>query len=240
MTTVIVVGGGIWGASARQCFLDAGREVIWIDDATDAASDDVARIIRAEYVDPGYRELAARSLQIFRRHEIYSTYFHESGWFLVQDSQDGPDRSIPNGPETVAIETFLQQFPDACVSESSTITKTSGVGWTEAGRLHQALKAGAEIHHGTVTGLLCDGTACHGVKVGEQEFCADLVVLATGWRTNGLLRSHSLPLMPYEIVGAPALGVQLSEEQYAKYKDNLILCDPERGMVGIDFPHCEF
>lgn len=186
--------------------------MIWVDDEAAAASDDVARIIRAEYADHAYRKLADRALDIFRTQNPYSIYFHEPGWFLLQKSQDTLDRSIPAGAEIVPVETFLRQFPGVNVSDSLIITKTTGVGWVEANHLHRALKDGHNTYRRKVISLICSDTSCFGVKLGEEEIRGNMVILATGWRINGLLRSQNLPPMPYDIVGVAVLGVRLDEE----------------------------
>ena len=102
----IVVGAGVWGAATVEAYQNSSRSVVWIDDNDNmrptAASDDIARIIRPEYSDPEYRKLAERSLQEFKTQEPYSTYFHQTGWFLVQDGQTRHG-SIPSGTESVSI-----------------------------------------------------------------------------------------------------------------------------------------
>lgn len=237
MSTVIVVGAGVWGAASVEACQKAGRPVIWIDDNDDehptAASADLARIIRAEYADPAYRQLADQALQAFKAEAIYSDYFHLTGWFLLQDEHQARHGSIPSGTENVSVEEFRRKFPAADVDDNLLITRTGNVGWVEANNLQQALNAKIRVQKrkGTVTELIFDGGICRGVKLGTEEVVGELVVLATGWRTNDLLASQNLEKLDYQVVGVPVLGIQLSEEQYNKYRDMQILCQPGKGEI---------
>lgn len=242
---IVVVGSGIWGDSARQCFQDAGKSVCLIYDHNDAevhaASNDVARIIRAEYSDPTYRKAAKAALELFRTQAPYSKYYHEPGWFLIQDATDKRYESIPGSGDKVTIETVMSQFPKADINERSIITTTSGVGWVEANRLQMDLKDNARPFysiHGKVTGILFREEICYGVRVGDKEFRGSQVILATGWRTNELLQSAGLPTLQYQIVGAVILGIELNQAQYNKYKDNKIICDPGQGQFEKSYKIC--
>jgi sarcosine oxidase / L-pipecolate oxidase len=236
VSDIVVVGAGIWGAASVEAYTKAGRSVIWIDDDDDqhptAASADITRIIRAEYSDPTYRRLAEQSLQAFKTQEPYSKYFHQTGWFLVQDKQKAQYGSIPSGTENVTIEEFRQIFPAANIEDNLFITKTENVGWVEANNLLQVLNTRICVKKrtGTVTDLIFDGSFCRGVRLGTEEALGDTVILAAGWRTNSLLTSHNLAQIDYQMVGVPVLGIQLNYEQYLKYLDMPILCQPGRGM----------
>lgn len=235
---VVIVGGGIWGESALECFQNAGKSVCLIYDHDHvklrAASDDVARIIRAEYSDQAYRQLADRALEIFRTKDPYAKYFHEPGWFLIQDAGDKRYESIPATGDRISIETVMNQFPAADLCERAVVTTASRVGWVEASNLQKALKengcpGASDSICGKVTSLLRNETTCYGVRLEDREIHAGQVILATGWRTNELLRTSDLPTLAYDIVGAVVLGIQLNQEQYDKYKDNKIICDPGQG-----------
>lgn len=236
---VIVVGAGIWGAASVEAFEKAGRSVLWIYDDDEehptAASTDITRIVRAEYSDPAYRKLAEECFEAFKTGDPYSRYFHHSGWFLVQDEDQARYGSIPGGTRRVSVEEFRQKFPAANVQGGLLITTTQNVGWVEANNLQQAMIAESRVEkrRGTVTSLILDGPCCRGVRLGTEDVPGKTVVLATGWRANSLLASHNLPPVDYQIVGVPVLGIQLSEEQYLKYRDMLILCQPGKGKSGI-------
>lgn len=233
---VVVVGSGVWGESAREAFQRSGKSVCLIHDQNEvdhrAASDDVARIVRAEYSDQSYRRLAERAIQVYRTKHPYVEYYHEPGWYLFQDGKDERYESIPASDDHVSVETFLSQFPAAAVHENAIITTSSQVGWVEADDLQGALReadSSAVRIRGKVTGLLRRKTACYGVQLEDEEVYGTQVVVAAGWRTNELLKAGNVPILPYDIVGAVVLGVQLNQEQYDRYKDKKIICDPGHG-----------
>ncbi len=235
--SVIIVGGGVWGSASVEAFVKAGRSVVWIDDDDEdymnstAASADIARIIRAEYSDPAYRKLAEESLRVFQTQAPYNKYFHQTGWFLVQDDQQAQHGSIPSGTHRVSIEEFRQTVVAGHIDGDVIITKTSDVGWVEANNLQKDLKASIDVEKrpGTVTGLIFEGPFCRGVRLGAEDVLGEMVILATGWRTNRLLALHRLAQVDYDVVGVPVLGIKLSDEQYMRYKDMPILCQPGRG-----------
>lgn len=241
---VVVVGAGIWGASAVEAYDRAGCSVAWISDDDPehptAASADIVRIVRAEYADPAYRQFAQTCLDAFQTEDPYRRYFHRSGWFLLQDEEQARRGSIPRGTERVSADEFQHVFPNAHVENNLLITRADNVGWVEANNLQRALLAQSRVkpRRGTVTSLILEGAFCRGVRLGakEEEVLGRTVILATGWRANELLATHNLLLVDCQIVGVPVLGVQLSEEQYSKYRKMPIICQPGKGKSNISLP----
>lgn len=234
----IVVGAGVWGAAAVEAHEKAGHSVAWIDDKHDdasTASADVVRIIRGEYSDSAYRALGEEAINIFKTHKPYSEHYHHTGWFMVEDKPQGQHRSVPRGTLDVSVDDFMQSFTSASPEELSGlhITKTENVGWVEANKLQQALHAESRIkvQKGTVTKLVLDDSGhVRGVELGKGEVIrGKSVMLAMGWRANQLLASQNLRQVDYSVVGVPKLGVKLTDEQYAKYRDMPILVQPGRG-----------
>ncbi|OAA63331.1 FAD dependent oxidoreductase [Niveomyces insectorum RCEF 264] len=236
---VIIVGAGIWGSAAVEAFETSGRSVVWIDDNDDehptAASADVVRIIRAEYSDPAYRTLAGQAVEAFKTQAPYSAHFHKTGWFVVQSEQQARSGSISGGDQRVLVEEFRETFPAASIGDEDDviITKTDNVGWAEANELQGALnrKLRTKKRKGTVTALIFEGPVCRGVRLGADVVLGEMVVLATGWQTNCLLASQNLPLVDYQIVGVPVLGIQLNDEDYQKYAHMPIICQPGKGEI---------
>lgn len=232
---VIVVGGGIWGESVLESYRKTDQSVCIIYDHDElgqrAASDDVARIIRAEYSDPAYCELANRALEMYRTSEPYVKHYHEPGWFLIQEPTDQRYESIPAGKDQVSVDTFKSHFPAASLETQAIITTTSRVGWVEANDLQKALRENCTSRRvfGKVVSLLRREEACCGVRLDNMEILGSKVILATGWRTNELLRMSGLPTLQYDIVGAVVLGVRLNQEQFDNYKNKEIICDPGLG-----------
>ena len=169
--------GFIEGAHCKsvEAYEKAGRSVTWIDDDDEehptAASADITRIIRAEYSDHTYRNLAEKSLGAFKTRQPYSKYFHHTGWLLIQDEQQARHGSVPRGAKNVSVEEFRRKFPAANIDDDSIITRTENVGWVEANNLQQAINAEARA---------------------KKRRLGEAVVLATGWRTNRLLAHHNV------------------------------------------------
>ncbi|MCO5585286.1 hypothetical protein L7F22_039219 [Adiantum nelumboides] len=81
----IVVGSGVFGSSTALELIRAGHKVIVLDRsedgycAPDGASNDLNKIVRADYSDPHYRNLAKMAISYWRRSELISQYYHEVG-----------------------------------------------------------------------------------------------------------------------------------------------------------------
>lgn len=238
----IVVGGGVFGTAVVEAFLDSTSHssVLWIYDDANSASYNPQRIIRAEYGDDAYRNLAGEAIIAFRTDTQFKNHYTESGWFLVQDKQGLHDASIPQGQE--AVEDFLTKFPTTTLDENKQVTKASNVGWVRADKILQSkrdcLSKNSKIHQhtGTVTSITRQG-AYHRVISGSEEYTGKTVVLATGWRTNNLLRSQGLPLIDYKVVGVPVLVIQLNDAQRKEHANKPIICDPHRGECPGPFRH---
>jgi glycine/D-amino acid oxidase-like deaminating enzyme len=234
----IVVGAGVWGAAAIEAHEKAGRSVAWIDDKHDEASTasaDIVRIIRGEYSDSAYRALGEEAIGIFKTQKPYSDHYHHTGWFMVEDKQQGQHRSVPRGTLDVSAEEFMRSFPSAPPEKLSTlrITKTGNVGWAEANKLQQALHAASrvKVRKGTVSRLVLDDLGrFRGVELDTGEILrGKYVMLATGWRANQLLAPQNFRQVDCRVVGVPKLGIKLTDEQYAKYRDMPILVQQGRG-----------
>ncbi|WFD30865.1 hypothetical protein MSPP1_001889 [Malassezia sp. CBS 17886] len=85
---VLVIGAGAFGASAALELAHLGHRVTVVDRSADgfaaenAASNDLNKIIRADYSDPHYRDLCKKAMHLWRTKPLYSKYFHETGIFF--------------------------------------------------------------------------------------------------------------------------------------------------------------
>ena len=83
--TYIVVGSGVFGSSTALELIRAGKKVIVLDRskdgycAPDGASNDLNKIVRADYSDPHYRNLAKMAISYWRRSDLISQFYHEVG-----------------------------------------------------------------------------------------------------------------------------------------------------------------
>jgi sarcosine oxidase/L-pipecolate oxidase len=84
----IVIGAGAFGSSTALELARAGHAVTVLERSAngyhspDAASNDLNKIIRADYSDEHYRDLAKSTISIWRRCPILSPFYHETGVLL--------------------------------------------------------------------------------------------------------------------------------------------------------------
>ncbi|PWO00010.1 FAD/NAD(P)-binding domain-containing protein [Tilletiopsis washingtonensis] len=84
----LVVGAGVFGVSTALHLLARGHAVTLLERspdgraAVDAASNDVNKIIRADYQDKHYAALAKRAISAWRTSPLYAPFYHEVGLLL--------------------------------------------------------------------------------------------------------------------------------------------------------------
>lgn len=118
----IVVGAGVFGSSTALELAKAGNTVTVLErsadgyHSADAASNDLNKIIRADYSDEHYRELAKATISCWRRSPLLSTFYHETGVLLWSGRdasgsslheeyvRNGVSRAIGSASETAALE----------------------------------------------------------------------------------------------------------------------------------------
>lgn len=85
VSSYVVVGAGVFGASTALELVKAGQKVTVLErsqdgfHSPDAASNDLNKIVRADYSDPHYRDLAKETISIWRRSPLLSRFYHETG-----------------------------------------------------------------------------------------------------------------------------------------------------------------
>lgn len=95
----MIIGAGVFGASTALELRRAGHRVIVVERsadgycAPDAASNDLNKIIRADYSDDHYRDLAKTAISIWRRWDVLSPFYHETGVFFHTGSTSDPQTS---------------------------------------------------------------------------------------------------------------------------------------------------
>lgn len=78
---IIIAGAGAWGSSTAVSLLKSGKyDVTLLDRASilpaeDAASTDINKIVRFDYQEDVYAELAFKALQAWREKEWEGMYF---------------------------------------------------------------------------------------------------------------------------------------------------------------------
>jgi sarcosine oxidase/L-pipecolate oxidase len=93
--SVLIVGGGTFGLSTAYRLAKAGYRSITVLEKSasippeDSAGNDLNKIIRAEYEDPFYTELALQAIHEWQT-PLFAPYFHQTGYLLTNS---------PNAPE---------------------------------------------------------------------------------------------------------------------------------------------
>ncbi|PWN46939.1 FAD dependent oxidoreductase [Violaceomyces palustris] len=103
-TSFIVVGSGVFGSSTALELVRSGHKVTVLDRsidgyaAPDSASNDLNKIIRADYSDSHYCSLGKEAISLWRNDPIISTYYHEVGvMFRSGPSNVGGDEYVNKG-----------------------------------------------------------------------------------------------------------------------------------------------
>ncbi|KAF2152903.1 oxygen oxidoreductase [Myriangium duriaei CBS 260.36] len=93
-----IVGAGAWGLSIALHLQEAGYTDITVFDRADtipsrySAAWDLNKIVRAEYEDPFYTDLALRAIERWKT-PLFGPYFHQTG-YIVTASGRAPEKAI--------------------------------------------------------------------------------------------------------------------------------------------------
>ncbi|KAK7993160.1 hypothetical protein PG989_006541 [Apiospora arundinis] len=94
---ILIIGGGTFGLSTAYHFAKAGfSDITVLEKSTavppvDSAGNDLNKIIRAEYEDPFYAELALQAIQAWKT-PLFAPYYHETG-YLLANSVAAPEKA---------------------------------------------------------------------------------------------------------------------------------------------------
>jgi hypothetical protein len=250
----LIVGAGIFGVSTAYHLIKKypDRQVTILDqDAYDAdtrvaASWDWNKVVRADYDDIVYCELALEAQDIFKSDPLWKPYFHESGIFWICRSdyaQDVIDNYKKLGRtadlQAVSIEEakkmFGGLFEDANYDGAKSVLVNRTSGWAEAGNALRAvtkwsIENGVKYIVGKANALEFDqsGSRCTGVKTEDgQTVSASHVILSTGAYTAKLLEqaaqksgNSNLRVGNRIVAGGITTGMTtLTEESYSRFKD---------------------
>jgi sarcosine oxidase/L-pipecolate oxidase len=240
----VIVGAGIFGVStaraAKQKHPDAEVRLISDTPIIEPASRDTSKIIRRAYKPRFYVDLADEAMGIWKSDPVYSEFWHQSGWVVLSPSAL---ESLPEGSTIVSQDEFRtireSAFREADLSKTKAITEDKRSAWVEASNALQktidvAKTEGVIYVEGRVESLLWDETTCTGVKLTDgTEIPSSSTILALGHWTPDFLRKQNIPFEEDLSLsaGVSVLGIRLTEDQYAKYKDMPILAVPGEGML---------
>ncbi|OBT68206.1 hypothetical protein VE03_02381 [Pseudogymnoascus sp. 23342-1-I1] len=254
-TSILVIGSGTWGISTAYHLAKRGYSRITCIDkhpypSLDSAGYDLNKIIRTEYDEPLYAEMALEAIQAWRD-PMWNGIFHETGWLVTTcggvDATEHLKQSYANltkNNQTSGIE-FVETREDLIryvptLKYAKDISSWKGLwnkqaGWAHA---HDALKkladeskklgvkfvAGAE---GTMTGLeVCNGKL-EGIRVASGKVHrAAQYILCTGAASPALLPELSGQLWSKCWTLA---HIELTEDEMAEYRNMPVVDNHELG-----------
>ncbi|KAK8212862.1 hypothetical protein M8818_003027 [Zalaria obscura] len=210
-SSVLIVGAGIFGTSTAYHLsqLPNAPKITVLDRTptppAPAASTDINKIIRADYTEAFYCELAYEAMSAWSSWPEIAPYYHRTGWIMLDE--EGSDlaerirkvfRDRGHDPtEDVALSEIGERWGGILKG-----TQTKGfrdaywnpeAGWCEASdamaaMMKKAMERGVEYVCGDVEELVLGETGVKGVKTTDGKVLeADQIVLATGAWTSSIM-----------------------------------------------------
>ncbi|KAF0322163.1 FAD dependent oxidoreductase [Colletotrichum asianum] len=243
--SVLIIGAGTFGLSAAYHLTRAGYKSITIlEKGTSvpselSAGNDVNKIIRAEYEDPFYTDLALQAMEEWTNNPTFSPHYHQTG-YLLANSAAAPEKTkktLAKSLESIKTHPAWAGKIDAIDSRED-ISKAAPAldgpmeGWKGyfnrfAGYAHaaNALRStydyvksqGVEIHTGDeVVAFEYDGDRCVGTRTASgKQFTADKTII-----TVGASLGNVLPSVGRQVTAKAwsVLHIQLQPEEAEKLK----------------------
>jgi glycine/D-amino acid oxidase-like deaminating enzyme len=249
----LIVGAGVFGVSTAYHLIKKypDRQVTILDqDAYDsdnrvAASWDWNKVVRADYDDKIYCQLALEAQDIFEQDPLWQPYFHKTGIFWVCRSDYAQE--VLNNYKALGRQADLQAvsiedakklfgglFEDANYDGAKEVLVNKTSGWAEAGASLRAVTKWS-MEHGVkyitqkAESLAFDNSGrCTGVKTEQgNTISATNVILSTGAYTAKLLEqsakasgNDNLRVNGRIVAGGITTGMTtLDEQSYKRFAD---------------------
>ncbi|KAJ9623569.1 hypothetical protein H2203_005831 [Taxawa tesnikishii (nom. ined.)] len=209
--SVLIVGAGIFGAStAYHLSRQSPSPSITVLDRTPsppepAASNDINKIIRADYSERFYADLAYEAMHAWQNWPELKPYYHRTGWIMLDEKDSDLAERIRkvfrdrghDPTEDVKLDDLEKRWGGIMKG-----TKTDGfrdaywnpeAGWCEAGHatakmMDEAVKRGVRYVCADVEGLVLRSDGVEGVRTQDgRVLTADKIVLATGAWSSQLM-----------------------------------------------------
>lgn len=247
----LIVGAGVFGVSTAyhliQKYPDASVTLVDRDafdaDSRVAASWDWNKVVRADYDDFVYCQLALEAQDIFKTNPLWKPYFHQTGVYwtcrsdyatnvIAHHHKLGRKDDIIALPVSEARKLYNGLFDDADYSGVKEVLVNRASGWAAAGDClraitRKALDLGVKYVTAETAWLQTDGRgSCTGIRTATGEvLTASHVILCTGAYTPKLLELSAAKIgLPNLRAGDRILAAgiatgmaQLDEKEYEKY-----------------------
>ncbi|KAK9323055.1 FAD dependent oxidoreductase [Lipomyces orientalis] len=233
---ILIVGAGEFGLSTAYFLLATGYSSVTILDRTtppvpDGSSVDISRIVRADYDDIVYTNMVVEALELWKTE--YKEFYYPCG-LLSMTPRDNPKYladALANVSEMGLPITQFNSGQDAAqylkLAHDKPLDGLAGylshdAGWAYASKaiehlFRKCMELGAIFIKSRVDEILysADHSTVTGVKLDSNNvFICDFAVIAAGAWTDTLVPSESRMLA----TGQPVAFIQLTEEEYSKYK----------------------
>jgi len=209
--SVLIVGAGVFGASAALELRKRGHNVTLLDPGPVphvlAASTDISKVLRMDYgADEFYMELMEAAFEGWDRWNAAwgEPLFHQTGMLLLAGAPMAPGgfendsyhllRARGHHPERLSAAQIQARFPVWNPVDHPEAYFNPRAGWAESGEvvarlIAEAKKLGVKVYAGAEMGsLIEEGTRVLGVRVMDgREFEANAVVVAAGAWSPALL-----------------------------------------------------
>lgn len=253
--SILVIGGGTFGTSTAYHLAIRGYKNVTVLDrfecpSTIAAGNDLNKVVRVDYAEPLYADLAKESTEVWTDSKgLFDGLYHRSGWILAAPDNDKSLEFIEGARQTarsrgyeeaqpISMEEVQRRWPAYCGEMKDwKIFFTRSAAWVEARTALSRMASAAQAkgvryvsgEAGHVRRLIfdADGT-CKGAVVASREmYTADSVILAAGAAAGTLLSMEGQLVAKGHVVG----HIQLAPQEADAYRNNPIVDHFEGGMM---------
>lgn len=266
----LIVGAGVFGVSTAYHLIHKypKADITIVDrDAYDAdsrvaASWDWNKVVRADYDDIVYCQLALEAQDIFMTEDLWKPYFKQTGiyWMCRSDyAQEVIDNYGKLGRKADLAAVKIDEarklygglFEDADYSGVKEVLVNKTSGWAAAGDCLRAvtkrcIELGVKYKVAEVEGLLLDASgACTGLQTNKGTLTASKVILSTGAYTPKLLemsaKAASKPDLSAGdriVAGGITTGMtKLDDQSYPRFKDMPVAVQGYTAKLGTNLCH---
>ncbi|KAF2092015.1 putative sarcosine oxidase [Saccharata proteae CBS 121410] len=253
--SILIIGGGTWGASTAWHLASRGYSDITVIDrkpfpSVDSAAYDLNKIIRTEYDEPLYSDMAIEAIKAWRQ-PLFKGIFHETGWLVTTSGDPGAaqrlrrsyqnlvDRGQAEGVEFVeSEEDIVKHVPQ--LANAKGIAEWKGyynpqAGWAHARKAlekvgEEAKKLGVKFiggPDGQMTGIESANNKISGIKVASGKIhTASRYILCTGAASPAVLPE----LGPHLWSKCWTLGhIELTPAEIAQFRNMPVVDNHELG-----------